>query len=245
MELVLIGLAAFATSILSALAGLGGGILLLAVIVQFFAPTTAIPIHGGIQLASNGSRAFILREHIAWRPVAWASLLLFPASLLGAAVATWMPEQATRLAIGVFVLIVAWRPNMLKWKGSDRLPDRAMIPVGAVSGFLNSTVGASGPVTSPFFKAVTAGHIAFVATAGASQVLAHLSKIVAFSFEGFSPLNHVAVIGVGAGGVILGSWVGTRLLGRISEQHLNTLFKLVLTALAVRMIGQAALTLVG
>lgn len=242
MDLVLIGGAAFGTSILSALAGLGGGILLLVVIAQFLAPTTAIPIQGAMQLASNGSRAMLLGRDVAWRPVLWSSLLLFPASVLGASVATSMPEDATRLAMGTFVLVVAWRPQLLGWPGAERLPERALIGVGAVAGFLNSTVGASGPVTSPFFKAVTAGHTAFVATAAASQVIAHTSKIAAFSLDGFNPLDHAAVIGVGVAGVVSGSFVGTRLLGRFSEQRLNLLFKVVLTALAIRLIGQAALS---
>lgn len=243
MELVAIGLAAFATSILSALAGLGGGIILLAVIAQFFAPTVAIPIHGGIQLVANGTRAAMLREAIAWRPVGWSSLLLFPASLLGVAVASAIPEHTTRLILGLFVLVIAWKPSLLRWRGSEKLPEKALIGVGAVSGFLNTTVGASGPVTSPFFKSVTATHRAFVATAGASQVVAHSSKIVAYLLDNFAISEHLAVIGIGILGVTAGSRVGTRLLGRVDESHLATLFKAVLTALAARLVIQALLNL--
>lgn len=243
MELVVIGAAAFLTSILSAMAGLGGGIILLVTIVQVFSPAVAIPIHGGIQLVSNGSRATILRKQINWRAVGISAVLLFPASLLGVAFAASIPEQATRLAIGVFVLTVAWRPGLLKRKKSDGLSDRTLVGVGAVSGFLNTTVGASGPVTSPFFKAVTAGHAAFVATAAAAQVLAHTSKLVAFTLDDFAIGEHLTVIGIGAIGVTAGSWFGTRMLGKISEKRLDLLFKVVLTALAIRIIGQALLGL--
>lgn len=250
MELVVIGLAALATSVLSALAGLGGGIILLVVIAQFFAPATAIPIHGGIQLVSNGSRAGLLRRDIEWRAVGLSALLLFPASLLGVAVATSVPENLTRFVIGVFVLIAAWRPALLRGllvrgeQPSARhsgagLPDRVLVGLGAVSGFLNTTVGASGPMTSPFFKAVTATHTAFVATAATAQVFAHASKVVAFSLDEFAIEDHLSVIAIGAVGVTVGSFIGTRLLGRISEANLDTLFKLVLTALAVRLLLRA------
>lgn len=239
MELVVIGLAAMATAILSAMAGLGGGVILLVVVVQFFAPTVAIPVHGGIQLVANGSRAALLRKQVSWRPVLWSLVLLFPASVFGVKVATSVPDAATRLVIGVFVLIVAWRPSLLKWRGGGELPDRVLVGVGAVSGFLNTTVGASGPVTSPFFKAVTVSHVAFVATAAVAQVFAHLSKIVAFTLDDFVITDHVGVIAVGSLGVTAGSFVGTRMLDRVSEDRLNQLFKMVLTALAVRVIGQA------
>ncbi len=241
MDLIIIGVVAVATSILSALAGLGGGVILLVVLLQFFAPSTAIPIHGGIQLISNGSRAAFLRQNINWRAVGWSSLLLFPASIVGVAVATSMPEQATRLIIGVFVLIVAWRPGLLKWHQGDTLPDQALIGVGAASGFLNTTIGVSGPFTSPFFKAVTASHAAYVATAASSQVVAHASKVAAFALDDFVISDHIAVITTGAVGVTVGSWIGTRLLGIVSDQHLNLLFKGVLTVMAIRLIGQSLL----
>lgn len=239
MDILLIGLAALATSVLSAIAGLGGGIILLAVIAQFFAPTVAIPIQGAMQFVANGSRALLIRREISWPAVGWSSLLVFPASLLGVAVATSIPEAATQFTLGIFVLVVGWKPSLLKWRGGRQLPDRAMIGVGAASGFLNSTVGASGPVTSPFFKAVTTTHIAFVATAAASQVVAHTSKIMAFSLDGFSLLDHLDVIAVGCIGVSIGSWIGTRLLGKIDEERLALVFKIVLTALAVRLIIQS------
>jgi len=242
LEIVVVGVAALLTSILSAVAGLGGGVILLLVIAQFVAPTIAIPIQGAIQLVSNGSRAALLRSQISWPVVGWASILLFPASLLGVAVATSLPEDVVRLALAAFVLVLAWRPDLLKSNARSRTPDDAkfmLVGVGAASGLLNSTVGASGPVTSPFLKAVTASHKAFVASAAMTKVLAHISKLVAFSAQGWSISDYWDTIAVGVAGVIVGSWIGTRLLDRVSEANLDLLFKVVLTALAARVIFTA------
>lgn len=242
LELVVIGITALLTSILSAVAGLGGGVILLLVIAQFVAPTTAIPIQGAIQMVSNGSRAFLLRDTIDWKVVPWVSLLLLPASVAGVAVATAMPEDAVRVILAVFVLVLAWRPQWLKMGASQRQPEEAkplLVGVGAMSGFLNTTVGASGPMTSPFLKAVTISHKAFVATAAATQVLAHISKLVAFSAQGWSITEHADTIVIGIAGVVVGSWIGTRLLDRASETRLDLLFKIVLTALATRLLIRA------
>jgi len=240
LDLVVVGVAAVLTSILSAVAGLGGGMILLLVIAQFVAPTVAIPIQGAIQLVSNSSRAVLLRSSIAWPVVGWASILLLPATFLGVALATTLPEDAIRLALAAFVLVFAWRPQLLKRAGATAehlTKTRTMlVTVGAMSGFLNATVGASGPMTSPFYKAVTASHMAFVATAATAQIGAHVSKLIAFSAAGWSIGEHVDLIAVGIAGVLLGSWIGTRLLGWVPEQGLDTLFKVVLTALAGRLI---------
>lgn len=234
-ELIVIAIAGLLTSMLSAVAGLGGGFILLAVLAQFFAPTVAIPIQGGIQLVANGSRTFFLFSDVCWPAVWRASLLLLPASFVGVAVATSIPEDAGRIALALFALVVAWRPALLKWRGKD-LPLNAMVGVGALSGLLNSTIGASGPVTSPMLRAVTASHVAFVATAGAAQVLGHAAKLVAFTADGWNIGSHLTVIGVGVVSVVVGSRVGTKLIGRVSEERLGLLFKVVLTALAIRII---------
>lgn len=239
MFIVTVGLVALATSILSAVAGLGGGVILLVVIAQFVAPTTAIPIQGAIQLASNSSRAWFLRADVAWPPVGWSSILLLPSSLVGVAVATSLPEDAIRVVLAVFVLVLAWRPSVLKWRGGTDLPRSALVGVGGLSGFTNTTVGASGPITSPFFKAVTATHVAFVATAAVTQVLAHAAKLIAFTADGWEITEHLGVIAIGIVGVIIGSRIGTRLVGRLSEAHLGMIFRLVLTALAIRLIATA------
>lgn len=238
MELLVIAIAALVTAVLSAVAGLGGGIVLLAVIAQFHAPVVAIPIHGGIQLASNASRATILRSHINWGAVARSSILLFPAALLGVAVATSVPADATRIVLGGFVLVVTWRPALLRWRSEQRPPDNVLIGVGAVSGFLSATVGASGPFTSPFFRLVTATHTAFVATAAASQVIAHASKLGAFAGDGFAVSDHLGTITLGMAAVSLGSVIGTRLLGRLDQSRLATILNVVLTTLAARLILQ-------
>lgn len=249
VDIIVIGVVALLTSVLSAIAGLGGGVILLLVIAQFVAPTTAIPIQGAIQLVSNGSRAALLRRSVSLPVVGWSSILLLPGSLLGVAIATSIPEDAVRVLLAAFVLILAWRPQLLKLTPApaDADADDAsrngrrpmLLGLGAATGLLNSTVGASGPVTSPFFKAVTATHVSFVATAAATQVAAHTAKLVAFTSGGWDLGDHVDVIGVGVGGVVVGSWVGTRLLGRIATTHLDTVFKVVLTALAVRLLATA------
>ena len=144
LEIVVVAIAALLTSILSAVAGLGGGVILLLVITQFVAPTVAIPIQGAIQLISNWSRAVLLRTNISWPVVGWVSILLFPASLLGVAVATSLPEDVVRLVLAAFVLVLAWRPDLLKTatvrSGTAADAKIMLLGVGAGSGFLTGSV---------------------------------------------------------------------------------------------------------
>jgi hypothetical protein len=59
--LAIVSVTAFFTAILSAVAGMAGGMTLLAVMLLFLPPLAAIPLHGAIQLAANSSRTLIQR----------------------------------------------------------------------------------------------------------------------------------------------------------------------------------------
>ena len=94
--------AALATSILSAIVGMAGGITLLAVMLLFLEPLVAIPLHGVVQLVSNGSRTWFQRHHVSWGILGRYSLLLLPMGFLGLVVARELPPDGLRAAIGVF-----------------------------------------------------------------------------------------------------------------------------------------------
>ena len=80
IEIALLALSAFATAALTGVAGAGGGMLLLAIMLQLMPPAAAIPLHGAVQLAANTVRSWLLRRAIDWR-IAWRFSLLLPAGI--------------------------------------------------------------------------------------------------------------------------------------------------------------------
>ncbi len=70
LEIALLSLAAFCTSALTAVVGAGGGTALIALMLQLMTPAAAIPVHGAVQLASNATRAWMLRRYMAWHAFA-------------------------------------------------------------------------------------------------------------------------------------------------------------------------------
>jgi uncharacterized membrane protein YfcA len=67
--LAILLLAALATSVISAIIGMGGGILLLAVMFCFLDHGRAIPVHAVTQLSSNSTRLIAYAGHIDWSVV--------------------------------------------------------------------------------------------------------------------------------------------------------------------------------
>jgi len=234
---ILIG-TSVATAALSAIVGMAGGITLLAVMLLFLDPLTAIPIHGAIQLISNSSRTFVHRRHFR-RDVAFAyAIPLLPAAFAGLWLAQALPPDATKATIGLFVLAATWRPRWLLFGMQPQhvTPGRRFFLLGSVAGFLNVTIGATGPLIAPFFPDMGFDRFALIGTKAACQTLGHLSKIVVFGVAGFAFLDWGPLLAAMGAGVVAGTWLGTLLLARTDERVFQMLYRGVLTIIAIRLV---------
>ena len=236
---VLIGLAALATSALTAVLGFGGGVVLLALLLLVVDPLVAIPLHAGIQVVSNGTRTLIRRTDVDWSIVAPFSLLFLPAGALVIPLVTRAPQAALQVAIAVTVLVATWLPER---SGSTiPAPSRgAWVGAGAVIGGLNVAVGATGPLQAPLLRAGTTSRMAFVGTFAAIQTIGHLVKIMLFGLAGFAPTSYLAATAVGIAGVVAGTHLGSRALDRMPEARFGRLYLVAISAVCLYLLADAA-----
>ncbi|PMR68902.1 sulfite exporter TauE/SafE family protein [Halomonas heilongjiangensis] len=220
------------TSGLSAAAGIGGGTLLIMAMAQVMPATALIPVHGMVQLGSNGGRAAM-----TWRHLDRGLLAAFlPGVVLGALVAAWLlvrlPAGVLELCIAAFVLYSCWGPG---WP--QRLLGRGgTLLAGALTTFLSSLVGATGPLVAAFVKQHFAERLPRVATFAACMTLQHLTKAFVFGVAGFVFRDWFGLMLAMVAAGVVGTWLGLRLLHRLSDQRFDTLFKWMLTLLALRLI---------
>lgn len=93
--LVLAGFAALvvATSILSGIFGMAGGVILIGVLLSFMPVPAAMALHGATQIAANLSRAFMWRRHIRIATASFCVAGAFGAVLLWS-LFLYVPERA-------------------------------------------------------------------------------------------------------------------------------------------------------
>ena len=66
MELIILIISAFITSSVSAVIGMGGGIILLGIMALIIPEGyVVVALHGIVQLISNVTRSFVFRDHIS------------------------------------------------------------------------------------------------------------------------------------------------------------------------------------
>lgn len=235
---------AVCTSIVSGVMGLAGGMMLLAAMLHWLDPVLAIPVHGIVQLVSNASRAWFQRAHVRWDAVWRFAWPLVPAGAAGLWLLRAIPPDGGRLAIGGFVLLATWAPGVLRLggrAGAGGDPRRALPVGGALVGFLSTTIGATGPLLAPFVLALGLAPPATVGTIAACQIFQHASKVALFGASGFDFRAFALPALALCAAAIIGSAIGARLLDHLPERAFRGTVKLVLTALALQLVLEAAL----
>jgi uncharacterized membrane protein YfcA len=239
-ELAVIGAATFVTAVLSGVLGMAGGVALLAVLLLFLPPLAAIPLHGVIQLASNGSRVVAQRRHARFDWILWYALPLVPMGWLGLSAARALPERLLEAAIGAVVLAATWLPRRREAGAPPaQRPRLRFFALGGAAGFFSLVIGATGVLIDPFFLGLGLSRQALVGTKAACQALGHAVKIGLFGAAGFAFAEHAPLLGLGIACAAAGTWVGSRLLDRLSEASFLWLYRVVLTGLALRLLWAA------
>lgn len=230
--------AALLTSCVSAVLGMAGGAMLLAVMLLYLDPIEAIPIHGLVQLASNTSRTVIHARVIRRDLLLPFALLVLPAGLLVLPLVQIAPANGLRLLIGIFVLVSTWR---VRWIFLGLDPTRMsagprFAVLGAITGALSPLVGATGPFLAPFFLGIGLTRFELIGTKAACQAVTHLAKMVIFGLIGFSFIEHFPLMIGMVLAVIVGTSLGTRLLKGIDDARFIQLYKGALTLVAIRLV---------
>ena len=177
--IVLIGisLAVVATSFISGILGMAGGMILMGILLALMPVPTAMLLHGTTQMASNGWRAWLWRREIDWRifrGIGYGTLVVVAVfsvfQLIGS-------RPVVYLILGITPFIGYLLPQALQLNVDSRGHSFAC---GVVCTVLSLLSGVSGPLLDVFFLHSRMNRREVVATKAASQTLSHLVKILYF-----------------------------------------------------------------
>jgi uncharacterized protein len=232
---------AFVTATLSGVFGMAGGLVLMGALAAVLPVSAAFVTHGLLQLTANGWRAILHRKHVRWDIVGWYAL----ASLVAGVAVSFLALAPTKPLLYLLLGLVPWLTWLpQRWINLDAgKPPQAFLSGLSVTG-LNLSAGVAGPLLDIFFVRTELTRHAIVATKAATQVFAHLAKIVVYG----APL-------IGAGGKGLPPWwvfalaiplsmagtaVGGVILDRLSDVNFKRWTRWIVTGVGVTYLFQAA-----
>jgi uncharacterized membrane protein YfcA len=225
---------ALLTATLSGVFGMAGGLVLMGALALVQPVTAAFVTHGVLQLAANGWRAALHREHVRWPIIGWYALASLAAGLVVFTLSVVPSRPVLYLMLGLVPLLV-WLPAKAIALDAER-PAHAFLAGGLVTG-LNLLAGVAGPLLDVFFVRTALTRHAIVATKAATQVFSHLAKILVYggpllgdaaaADELPSPWLFVVAIPLSMVGTVLGG----RILDRMTDVDFKRWTRLLVTAI--------------
>lgn len=230
-ELVL-GLISFSTSVVTATLGLGGGLLLIAILPSFLPLNALIPVHGLAQISSNLSRAYF-----GYKDIQYSVIPKFLAgSLVGvglfALLLNLMSIKYIPLFIGTYILLSLWVQTF-----NDKIKKyESYYVIGFFQSGLSVIVGTTGPLAITKLLKEFQDNEKVVATSAVLMSITHILKALVFLNFGFVFSDYLLIIICMITGSIIGSYVGTKLRHTLDGKKLFFALKIVLSMMAIKSI---------
>ncbi|MEF3047841.1 TSUP family transporter [Pseudotabrizicola sp. L79] len=219
MALLSFAALALATSFISGIFGMAGGMLLMGGLLLLFPVADAMVLHGITQMASNGWRAILWHRYIVWPIVGRYALGLISAGALFLSLHLVPDQRFVFLILGALpfisrVIPARWLPQATRRGGAELC--------GFVGTSFQLLSGVSGPLVDVFFVRTPLDRRAIVATKAACQVITHLAKLLYFGVliggatsASVSPLIMVLAVGC----AIIGTTLARGFLERLSDHN--------------------------
>lgn len=230
MFYVFIVLTVGATSLLSGILGMAGGMILMAVLVTTMGVASAMLLHGAVQATANGSRAWFLRQHIRWS--------ILPVYTLGALLATGVFAAITLVPHpGLVLMLVGLFPWLARFSkrlsGLDVTRPLTTLVCGVVVTSAQLLAGASGPLLDVFYLNSPLTRQEIVANKALTQTLGHILKMIYYGLiisvaTTIPPLLLTAALIMAIVGTRLGTW----LLHRWNDRDFQKISQLIILSIA-------------
>lgn len=230
-----------ATSVLSGIFGMAGGLILVGLLLILLPLPEAMALHAVTQIASNGWRAAFNLHHVLWRPVAAYGLGALTATALWSLILFVPDKPLALLALGLSPFLLMLLPRWLQ-------PDPERPRDGVICGFASMSLmlltGVAGPLLDRFFLGGRMDRHAIVATKAVCQVGGHSLKLAYFGglIAGAGALDPVVAIGAVAASAI-GTILARPLLAAMSDGTYRRWASRIVTTIALAYVVQGTLLL--
>lgn len=221
----------FLAALCNAAFSAGGAMIILAVTSTVLPVAAIVPIHSTLLIGSTSTRAVLFWREIDWKIAAPFLAGSIFAVAIGARVYVELPETIIATAISIVMLIAIWLPQ-IKWRPRIRHP-------WAVVGFVHSlfsTLFAYGALFHAVILHTSLKRRQIVGTMAVSLTGMSILKITGYVTNGFDYKPYLQIIVFSIAAALVGTWVGKLVIDRISEALFRTVFRLLVTVTALRLL---------
>lgn len=212
--------------------GFGSSVFFVPVANFFFDFESVLGITALFHLASNLSKLSLFRAGVDRRLLLLLGVPSVLFAIIGGLATQHVPSQWLELALAVFLIGLSvwmlWRPD---WKITPST--RSAVFGGALSGGMAGLVGTGGAIRGLTLAAFDLPKEVFVATSAAIDMGIDLSRAVVYWRNGYVHGHDLVHIPLLIAVAFAGTWLGRRMLSRISQQAFRRIALLMVLAISL------------
>ena len=232
---ILIAAVGLTAAAIAAVTGFGIGSLLTPLLALQVGTKVAVAAISIPHLVGTAHRFWLLRRHVDRRVLLRFGITSAVGGLAGALAHVWVSSRALVIVFGI-VVTLAGISELTGWVRRIRWSRRSAWIAGIISGALGGMVGNQGGIRAAAFLGFEVPKESFVATATAIGLFVDAARMpVYFATEAASIVRIWPIIIATTVAVVVGTMIGTRLLGRIPEQTFRRIVGALLVVLGVTM----------
>lgn len=228
----LLGISLIAST-LSSIAGFGGSLIVLPVLVHLLGPSEAVPAFTIAGLMSNSARAWFGRSVID-RGIVRAYLVgAVPGAVLGSALFVSLSAEWVQRGMAAFIIGMMF---VHKHVGARRWSFAGLASAGGGSALLSGIFGFSGPISAAIFFAQGLAPAAYIASEAIAAVFVHAVKIISYGkLDALttSSLEMGLIVGAAMSG---GAWIGRRWIDRIPVDRYRWIVRVLFVLMAASLL---------
>jgi len=204
-------------SLVGGVAGFGTGIIMLPLVAWVLGLRSAVPVLTVTMAIGNLARIWWSRGEVDRAVVLRFAVGAVPATALGTVIYVGAPAEWLGRFVGVF-LIASVPLRRILATDLFRMRLRHFPMLGVAVGLISGRVVTTGPLNTPFFLAYGLRRSAYVGTEAVCAMVMHLSRGAALARYALLTWETFAVGAVLGATMFAGSWLGRRLLDRMSDR---------------------------
>jgi uncharacterized membrane protein YfcA len=242
--LAILAVSALATSFISGILGMAGGMILMGILLALMELPAAMMLHGITQLAANGWRAALWRRQVDWRVFRGYACGALVSLAAFAVVQAVVSKPVALILLGVTPFVTLALPEKLHLNVERRGHPLAC---GVICTVLSLTSGVSGPILDVFFVRSKMSRHAVVATKAMTQSFSHVLKIAYFgallsdaAAREASPWLMAMMIAL----ALAGTQLSRRVLDRINDEAFRRWTRCTVIVIGLFYLGSGSLLLV-
>ncbi len=225
---LLVAVVGLAAAGIAAVAGFGIGSLLTPTLALQTGTKLAVAAVSIPHLVGTAQRFWLLRRHVDRRVLLRFGVASAAGGLAGALAHVWVSSRALAVVFGV-VVALAGVSELTGWMRRVRWGRRSAWVAGGVSGALGGMVGNQGGIRTAALLGFDVPKESFVATSTAIGLFVDAARMPVYLATEWRNMVRVwPLVLTAAAAAVVGTALGTRVLGRLPQEHFRRVIAVLL-----------------